>query len=163
MTVQWWNPPKNFMKRRELIKSLTLTALGGSACLFGASQVSAESLKPIGKALAIGQSLRFDDGLKLTLVRVRNDSRCPMGALCITAGDAEVVLLAYVGKQRARIIRIHTDLEPRVVILSALPPGQIGIPKSYSIRVESLSPFRQIGRKIKQSDYRVVLGVEVAV
>ena len=151
------------MKRRELIKSLTLTALGGGACLFGANLANAETPKPARKGLAIGQSLRYDDGLKLTFIGVRNDSRCPMGALCITAGDAEVLLLAYVGKQRAKVIRVHTDLEPQVVVLSALPPGQIGIPKSYSIRVESLSPFQKIGKTIKQSDYRVVLGIDVAV
>ncbi len=151
------------MKRRELIKSLALATLGGSGCLLGTPLVSAATIRPGEEGLAVGQSLRYDDGLKLTLVAVRRDSRCPMGALCITAGDAEIVLLAYVGRQPAKIIRVHTDLEPRVVILSALPPGQIGIPKSYSIRVESLSPFRKIGKAIRQSDYRVVLGISVAV
>lgn len=151
------------MKRRELIKSLAMTVLGGGACLLAITQASAESPKPFEKGLAVGQSLRFDNGLKLTFVGVRNDSRCPEGALCITAGDAEVVLLAYVGRQPAKLIRIHTDLEPQVVVLSALPPGKIGIPKSYSVRVESLSPLPKIGRKLKQSDYRVVLDIDVAV
>ena len=151
------------MKRRELIKSLAMATLGGSGCLLAPNLAAAEANKPLGKGLAVGQSLRFDDGLKLTLVAVRHDSRCPIGVLCISPGDAEIVLLAYVGKQPARIIRVHTNLDPQVVILSALPPGQIGIPKTYSVRVESLRPFRKIGKNIKQSDYRVELGISVAV
>jgi hypothetical protein len=151
------------MKRRELIQSLAMTVLGGGACLLGINQASAESPKPVQKGLAVGQSLRFDDGLKLTFVGVRHDSRCPQGAFCITAGDAEVLLLAYVGKRPAKVIRVHTELEPQVVVLSALPPGKVGIPKSYSVRVESLSPLPKIGRKLKQSDYRVVLDIGVAV
>lgn len=151
------------MKRRELIKSLALATLGGSVCLLGTGRASAETIKPADRGLAVGQSLRYDDGLKLTLVAVRHDSRCPLGVFCISPGDAEIVLLAYVGKQPARIIRVHTNLDPQVVVLSALPPGQIGIPKTYSIRVASLSPFRRLGKEIKQSDYRVVLGVSVAV
>ena len=155
--------PHTLMKRRELIKSLALATLGGSGCLLATSLASAESIKPLDKGLAVGQSLRYDDGLKLTLVAVRHDSRCPIGVFCISPGDAEIVLLAYVGKQRAKIIRVHTNQDPQVVVLSALPPGQIGIPKTYSIRVDSLSPFRRLGKEIKQSDYRVVLGISVAV
>jgi hypothetical protein len=151
------------MKRRELIKSLAMATLGGSGCLLATNLAAAEAQKPLERGLAVGQSLRYDDGLKLTLVAVRQDSRCPIGVMCISAGDAEIVLLAYVGKQPARIIRVHTNQEPRVVVLSALPPGQIGIPKSYGVRVESLSPFRKLGKNIKQSDYRVVLGISVAV
>ena len=151
------------MKRRELIKSLALATLGGSGLLLATNLAAAEAKKPLEKGLAVGQSLRYDDGLKLTLVGVRHDSRCPIGVLCISPGDAEIVLLAYVGRQPARIIRVHTNQDPQVVILSALPPGQIGIPKTYSIRVESLTPFRRIGKEIKQSDYRVVLGISVAV
>lgn len=151
------------MNRRNLIKTLALASLSGGGCLLGISVASAETRKPRQRGLAIGQSLRYDDGLKLTFVRVRNDSRCPIGVNCISAGDAEVVLLAYVGNQPAKIIRVHTHLNPRVVILSALPPGQIGIPKTYSVRVDALNPSPKVGAEIKQSDYRVVLGVSVAV
>lgn len=151
------------MKRRNLIKTLALATLSGGGCLLGTSVASAETKKPRQRGLAIGQSLRYDDGLKLIFVRVRNDSRCPAGVNCISAGDAEVVLLAYVGKQPAKIIRVHTDLNPQMVILSALPPGQIGIPKTYSVRVDALNPSPKVGANIKQSDYRVVLGVSVAV
>lgn len=158
-TTQLFNP----MKRRNLIKTLALATLSGGGCLLGTSMASAETSKPRPRGLAIGQSLRYDDGLKLTFVRVRNDSRCPIGARCISAGDAEVVLLAYVGKQPAKIIRIHTHLDPQMVVLSAVPPGQVGIPKTYSVRVDALSPTPKIGADIKQSDYRVVLGVSVAV
>ncbi|MEO5915507.1 MAG: hypothetical protein ABIS50_14840 [Luteolibacter sp.] len=151
------------MKRRELIKSLALTVAGGGAYFLANAPASAESLKPHEKGLAVGQSLRYDDGLKLTFVGVRNDNRCPMGALCIAAGDAEVLLLAYVGRQPAKLIRVHTYNEPRVVVLSAVPPGMVGIPKSYSVRVGSLSPLPRIGKKLKQSDYRLVLDISVAV
>ena len=106
--------------------------------------------------------MRFDEGLKITFLAVINDSRCPIGACCITAGDAEVLLRVRVGKMAPKIISIHTNHEPRVVVLSAVPPGTIGIPKSYSVSVEELTPRPRIGRKIKQSDYRLSLSISIA-
>ncbi|MEO5714835.1 MAG: hypothetical protein ABIT37_15250 [Luteolibacter sp.] len=150
------------MKRRELIKSLAMAAIGTSAFLATSGQASAKDAVP-SPLLSVGESMHYDDGLKITFIGVKNDSRCPMGALCIWAGDAEVLLRARVGNQPPKIISVHTNLKPRVVVLSAVPPGMIGIPKSYSIWIGELTPRPKIGKKLKQSDYRLSLSISVAV
>ena len=154
------------MKRRELIKSLAMTALGG-AWIIPTGQAAAKDapnksgdLLPV---LSVGASARFDHGLKVTFLKVKNDSRCPMGALCVSAGDAEILLRVRVGEMAPEIVSIHTHNMPRVVVLSAIPPGMVGIPKSYSLKVEKLTPHPKIGKKLRQSDYRLSLSVSVAV
>ena len=151
------------MNRRKLIKSVAVTILASSLCLLGGTKVSAANpLDSAGGGLAVGQSLRYDAGLKLTFVKVKNDSRCPLGALCISAGDAEVVLIAKVGNQPEKIIRIHTHDKPTVAVIPAAPPGTISTMKTYYVKIASLSPRPRIGSTIKQSDYRLLLDIKVA-
>ncbi len=150
------------MKRRELIKSLAMAAIGSTAFLASSGQASAAAVVPF-PLLSVGESTRYDTGLKINFVGVKNDSRCPKGGLCNSAGDAEVLLRVKVGNQPPKIIGVHTNRKPRVVVLSALPPGKTGVPKSYSIRIGELTPRPKIGKKIKQSDYRLILGVSVSV
>jgi len=147
------------MKRRELIKFL---AMSTGALLAGSGHASANAAGPL-PLLSVGESTRYDDGLKITFIAVKNDSRCPNNARCIWAGDAEVLLRVRVGKQPPKIVSIHTNRKPQVVVLSAVPPGMIGIPKSYSIRIGELTPQREIGKKLRQSDYRLALSISVAV
>ncbi len=151
------------MKRRELIKSLAMTALGGGACIIGAASASAaeSSASTTSDGLAVGQSIRVDNGLKLTFVAVRNDSRCPMGAFCITAGDATVVLEAHLPNQPVRIYKLHTNEKPRSVSIPANPPGTVGF-KVYSVKLVLLTPRPRIGSTLKQSDYRLTLAIDVA-
>lgn len=150
------------MNRRELIKSIAITILTSGVCLFGGTKASAASpLTTSGGGLTAGQSLRYDSGLRLTFVCVRNDNRCPMGALCITAGDAEVVLLAKVGNQPERIVKVHTYNNPTSVSISAAPPGTISTMKTYIVKIGSLSPLPRIGSTLKQSDYRLRLDIDV--
>jgi|GEM_PF-3157811 len=150
------------MKRRELIKTLVMAAIGYTTFLATSGQASAAAVAPF-PLLSVGDSLRYDAGLKINFIGVKNDSRCPLGATCISAGDAEVLLRVTVGKQAPKIISVHTNHKPRVVVLSAVPPGKIGIPKSYSIRISELTQRPKKGKKLKQSDYRLILGISVAV
>lgn len=151
------------MNRRNLIQSLAMTLLTGSFCLLGAGHASAASPAATAtRPLAVGQSLRYDSGLKLTFVKVKNDSRCPIGVFCITAGDADVVMIAKVGNQPDKIIHLHTHNSPTTVTLSAAAPGTISTMKSYTLKIDTLTPFRRMNSTIKQSDYRVSLDIQVA-
>ena len=148
------------MNRRHLIRAL---AMGTCALFFsaiGASAIESET-EP---TLHVGETIRYDNGLKVAFLAVRNDSRCPMNARCIWAGDAEVVLWVKAGNQLARKVTIHTNLKPQTVVIPAnvFPPGMIGIPKSYVIGIASLTPQPRTDRKILQSDYRLKLSISVA-
>jgi hypothetical protein len=88
--------------------------------------------------------------LRLSFMRVIEDSRCPINAVCVWMGDgvAEVGIRAGMGPTFP--LRLHTSLEPhsadwnsaRVTLLE-LSPSPLGEPiaeKSYAVRlrVESL-------------------------
>ena len=137
--------------------------MGSCAILFSTAAASAVE-RGNDKALHAGETLRYDRGLKITFLAVRNDSRCPINAKCIWAGDAEVVLRVKAGSQAARRVTLHTNLKPQTVVIPAqvFPPGTAGIPKSYLISIASLTPQPEAGRKTLQSDYRLKLDISVA-
>jgi hypothetical protein len=151
------------MNRHKLIKTLAMTILSSGLCLLGGPTASAATpFNAPTRSLAVGQSLRYDAGLKLTFVQVRNDSRCPINARCISAGNAEVVMIAKVGSQPEKIIRLQTHNKPTYVVLPAAPPGTISTMKTYYLKIGSLNPLPIAGTKTKQSDYRLVLDIDVA-
>ena len=148
------------MNRRHLIRAL---AMGSCAILLGTVRVSA--VEPGNeRGLHVGETLRYDGGLKITFLAVRNDSRCPINAKCIWAGDAEVVLRVKAGNQAARKVTLHTNLKPQTVVIPAqvFPPGTAGIPKSYVVGIAALTPQPEAGKKTLQSDYRLKLDISVA-
>ena len=148
------------MNRRHLIRAL---ALGSCAFLLGAVRASAGE-PGNDKTLHVGETLRYDRGLKITFLAVRNDSRCPINAKCIWAGDAAVVLRVKAGNQAARKVTLHTNLKPQTVVIPAqiFPPDTAGIPKSYVISIAALTPQPEAGKKTLQSDYRLKLDIAVA-
>ena len=152
------------MNRRQLIRAFTM---GTCALIFSVSGTSAQeaALSPRNKPpLKVGETLRYDSGLKITFLAVKNDSRCPINAQCISAGDAEVVLRVKAGNQAARKVVIHTNLEPSTIVIPAeeLPAGMFGIPKSYVISIGRLNPLPNTEKKLLQSDYRLKLQISVA-
>lgn len=58
-------------------------------------------------------------GVRVTLLEVVNDSRCPVDVVCVTAGDAEV-RLAVVGEGEDRTVSLHVMQEPRSVTIGAV-------------------------------------------
>src|SRR5690349_9135119 len=64
--------------------------------------------REVGRAfeMKIGESFAIND-LKLTFRNVDADSRCPIDAVCVWAGDAEVALKIDQGSQSA-VAGLHT-------------------------------------------------------
>jgi hypothetical protein len=152
------------MKRRDLIKSIAMTALGAGTFMFTTGTSRAEGDDRINeRILSVGQTVRFDKALRVTFLKVTKDSRCPQNARCITAGDAEVMLEVKVGAMKPKIVKLHTHDDPRYVVLSALPEGMVGIPKSYMVKLKNLTPQPVAGKKTRQRDYRLTLGFSIAV
>lgn len=152
------------MKRRDLIKSLAMTVLGASSIAVAGNALVAPTLEPYNPfpLMRVDESFRYDSGLKVTFLAVKNDTRCPINARCTSPGNAEIKMRVKIGAQPWKIITLHTNSKPRYVVLSALEPGTVGIPKSYILRVTELTPGRTAGKTIKQSDYRMRLSISVA-
>lgn len=155
------------MKRRQLLRNLSLLALASSAGLTAVPEAVAAPQAPLAvktPALRPGQAARPEPGLKITFLRVDKDARCPINAQCLTPGDATVLVRIKAGNQPARDHEIHTYEKPRRLVIPArsLASGEAGIPKSYVIRIASLDPLPYAGKKTRQKDYRLRLHVGVA-
>lgn len=149
------------MKRRSLLKSIVLSALGGSLITPSTSAAERERKD---KHLRVGQTLHFDDGLSIKFLSVRKDGRCPINAQCASAGDADVLLRVKVGSGKPRNVSLHTDTMPNQHVFPVkYPKGIVGIPKSYVVSIASLDPLPYDDRKTRQRDYRLQLVISVAV
>jgi len=103
--------------------------------------------------LEVGQSARFlEPGVTITFAAVPSDSRCPIDAWCIWAGDGEVQLTLHVGPPNGDgpdlDARLHTNLEPH-----SAPWGVY-----YDIRLLALDPQPTLDRPT--GSYRATLVVE---
>ncbi len=100
--------------------------------------------------LRIGQTAVAADGLRVTFDAVRADSRCPMDALCIRAGEAVIaVTLAAPG-------------EPSATRELQTVPSQAQTSYSrFLITLSQLQPYPRSDRQIQPADYVATLLVHV--
>jgi hypothetical protein len=90
--------------------------------------------------------------LRVTFDRVANDSRCPGNALCITSGDALVVLRVGVEGRSAAEIDLRTVGGTTGENLAVEVAG-------YTLAISGLQPYPLNFDPIPQGDYRVTLVV----
>jgi hypothetical protein len=106
---------------------------------------------PLGQSFELrrGTSAILQDGVKVMFGDVRSDSRCPMDAVCVWAGDAVVTvrLSPPAGSQVER--ELHTQ-----------PSGSEASYLAYVIKLVSLSPYPRSDRQIRPDDYVAILTIE---
>jgi hypothetical protein len=106
---------------------------------------------PLGQSfeLRAGASATLPDSLKVTFNSVQNDSRCPMDAICVWAGDAIVkVALSQSGGNMAER-DLHTNTS-----------GTQAAYLAYTIKLVTLAPYPRSDRPIRPEDYVATLVVE---
>jgi len=97
--------------------------------------------------LAPGQSvLAGDDGLPLTFVSVTEDSRCPVDAVCVWAG--QVVVDVTTGGAGER---------------HALKPAETLAVPGFRVKLVKVEPYPSSRSTIAPSDYRATFVVEAGV
>ncbi len=95
----------------------------------------------MGEEKAVGGSV-----LRLAFVRVLEDSRCPVDAMCVWAGNAAVELGIRAGMGPTYPLKLNTNLEPRstswnglrVTLVEVAPAPRAAEPTkpgAYSVRV----------------------------
>lgn len=97
--------------------------------------------------IPLGQTRTFDEErLAIGFGRVLEDSRCPSGAQCVTAGNAEIGLILQERGEATRMVELSTARDPRrvshegyiveVVDLQPYPTaGSTPDPESYVVRL----------------------------
>jgi hypothetical protein len=137
---------------RFLTTALAIAALAacssnsstGTDAKIQTSQTVAE--REIGRAfeMKIGETISVGE-LRLTFRSVEGDSRCPIDAICVWAGDAEIALKIEQGSHTA-VAALHTMLEPKKTDWNG-----------YTVALVSVSPSRNSTSSIDPKDYRAQL------
>ncbi len=101
-------------------------------------------------SLGIGQSASIDgEKLVIKFKAVIEDSRCPINALCVWAGNGKVEFEVLDIDGRIKTIILNTGDEPRSAAL-----------KKHRLILVSLNPPRTEGVSISPGDYSVTLRAE---
>ena len=138
--------------KKIIISSLIIFTLLLSSCLEHDSVISPELKKYSIKSndsivvqLNYKQRILLDDNMAITFDDVVADSRCPLYAICVWAGDGEVKLSISIDDVIART-SLHTTLEPKSLVVY-----------DYEIKLNSLMPYPEIDKEIKKEDYKIEL------
>jgi hypothetical protein len=115
-----------------------------------AGHSTAPSQQPLGQPFDLrpGASAAVEGGLKVTFERVPSDSRCPMDALCIRAGEALVALTVSQDGRNAAARELRTD-----------GAGSETSYLGFSIKLIALAPYPRSDRQILPEDYVATLAV----
>jgi hypothetical protein len=118
-----------------------------SAC---ASNPTGPGALPLGQSfeLRAGASANVEGGLSMRFDSVSSDSRCPMDAVCVWAGDATLVLRLS-----------HRSNPPATNELHTQPSGSEVVYSDYRIKLVSLSPYPRSDRQIQPGDYVATISV----
>jgi hypothetical protein len=92
--------------------------------------------------LKAGASATLPDGARITFDRVHTDSRCPIDAICVSAGGATVAISLARSGRPAEAREIHTE-SARSQISYA----------NYVIRLTELQPYPRSDRQTRPEDY----------
>ena len=127
--------------RRALLLTCAVLA---TACL-NINQVVVPLESPFD--LKVGRSAVLPGGLMVTFDSVTSDSRCPMDAICVTAGEATIAMTLS-----GRAARVQREWRTN-------PSNYRVSYDDYQIELRALQPYPSGGRTIAQGDYVATLQV----
>jgi hypothetical protein len=100
--------------------------------------------------LKAGAVSTLPDGAALKFERVQSDSRCPMDAICVWAGDATIAVTLDPPKGATESREMHTQ-----------PAGSQISYGSYTIALTALTPYPRSNQEIPAADYVATFVVSV--
>jgi hypothetical protein len=98
-----------------------------------------------------GATADLPDGVRLRFDSVLSDSRCPLDAICVRAGEAVIAITLSKTGSVAAEFEVQTDPPAR---RSAVYGG-------HSITLTALQPFPRSDRQVQPSDYVATFVVNV--
>jgi hypothetical protein len=130
--------------------SLFCVVLAASACGGSAEPVSPSQPLDVSLTITNGQTATLDasSGLAVRFDAVTEDSRCPIDAMCISAGQA-VVKVTITSANVPTTVQIQSD------------PVNARAARAGIVRVEwkQLEPYPSFRNPVQPSDYRLTLRV----
>jgi hypothetical protein len=98
-----------------------------------------------------GATAELPDGIRLTFDSVVWDSRCPIDAICVRAGEAVIAITLSKAGTVAAEFDVQTDP----------PDRRSAVYSGYSITLTALQPFPRSDRQFQPSDYVATFVVNV--
>lgn len=123
-------------------------AIGAAGCFNGPTGPDAVAGKPFD--LKAGATSTLPDGLRLKFERVVSDSRCPLDAICVWAGDATISVILDPSSGATTSRELHTQ-----------PAGSQISYGSYTIALTELVPYPRSSRQTPAADYIATFVVSV--
>ena len=125
-----------------------ITALAGAGCFNSLTGPDAA----VGRAfdLKAGAVSTLPDGGRLRFERVQSDSRCPMDAFCVWAGDATISVTLNPVKGPTESREMHTQATGSQISYA-----------SYTITLTALAPYPRSSQEIRAADYVATFVVAV--
>jgi len=100
--------------------------------------------------LSMGQTATINgEGLSIKFDAVNSDSRCPRGAVCVWAGEAECQLSITYNKSTSRVIYKDTG---------GVAGSTQDFFNEYNISFK-LTPYPQVDKQIASADYKLFMTV----
>lgn len=124
---------------------IVVAALVAAACL---NPSSPDAVTGTPFELKAGAAATLPDGARLTFEKVSGDSRCPMDANCVWAGDATVAISLARSGSAAESRELHTQ-----------PNGSQIAYGNYVIKLTALAPSPRSNQQIRGADYVATLVV----
>ena len=104
---------------------------------------------PTQLTLKVGQEVQVDSVLSLGLLGVPADSRCPMAADCVWAGDGAVWIAYAAGTGPSHPDTLHTTLDPKAAKFAG-----------FRITLLELQPYPVTSGSIPQSQYAATFRIQ---
>lgn len=104
---------------------------------------------PVTVTLQVGQTASAG-GLGITFLEVSHDWRCPIDAICISAGDA-YLQFAVTTSNRTPATQLQLQVEH--------PQNRTAVFEGYQLTVQSLGPYPSASQPVDKSAYKVTLEV----
>ena len=147
------------MNRARILMAAALLVFGACTSISENSEPeaieerSSQMSRPDSVLLAIGQEVAVaGTNLRVRFDAVRTDSRCPIDAICVTAGDAEIEITLTAGSTRSQHVLHWAN--------SANRPGS-AVASGYRVSLVQLDPMpRAATGAPAPSSYRLHLKVE---
>jgi len=135
-----WNPRGS--KRRAALSGIAAALL--SAC--GLPTAAQDPPGPGEVDVPIGEEVLLEGSVaRLAFTGVTADSRCPLGAVCVWAGDAALSIALTAGTGPAQSFEVHTTLEPRSVDFAGVRVTLVGL-QPYPREGEPTDPEAYVAR-----------------
>ena len=125
-----------------------IAAIAAAGCFNSPTGPDVVAGKPF--ELKAGAVSVLPDSTRLTFREVQSDSRCPMDAICVWAGDATVAITLTPSKGSAESRELHTQ-----------PTGSQISFAGYTIVLTALAPYPRSSQKIAAADYIATFVVSV--